>query len=304
MSRGVNAACAYPTQLALVHEMRTDVFELQLPLGATREQALALAAGLREALAEKLGAEAREIGLATGRSNGMAGQGTLSAFLYDKAAGGAGLVTRLAEFEWFRACLERAIGWLDCGETCDHGCPACILRPDMNFGGEFPDRPGAHELGQRIFARLKLPAELQVFGAETRLVGQPLSEWLERQRLSGKLRALTLYLHASPVDWELPEWTIVDFFKRAHEMGIRATLVVGAGTLTDKRFEMAQKLDLYRICAHASLATMEALPTVAGVPLLGFVEIGSDFMGIAAPDTPDMRPGPNWGPIRFPVSSR
>ena len=56
----------------LSHSSRTDVFELQLPDGTRRNQGLALAAALREALAERLGAEAREIGVAVGLSTDRA----------------------------------------------------------------------------------------------------------------------------------------------------------------------------------------------------------------------------------------
>lgn len=292
---GLTQRARIQRNLRLIHEAHTDVFELQLPLGVTRGQALALAAGLREALAERLGAEAREIGLATGRSVDPAGASSLSAFLYDKAAGGAGLVTRLAEFDWFKACLERAIDWLSCSEKCDHGCPSCILRPDMNFGEDFPDRPGAQALAQDIFARLKLPAELQVFGEGTQLVGQPATEFLERQRLSGKLRSLTFYLHAAPVEWELAAWPIAEFLKRAAETGVRATLVIGARALTDKSLEMAQKLDLHRICGQARLAIMSALPMVKAAPLLTIAETDRETIGIAAADPADATPGPNWG---------
>src|SRR5690606_34086518 len=104
---------------------------------------------------------------------------------------------------------------------------------------------GAQALAQDIFARLKLPAELQVFGEGTQLVGQPATEFLERQRLSGKLRSLTFYLHAAPVEWELAAWPIAEFLKRAAETGVRVTLVIGARALTDKSLEMAQKLDLH-----------------------------------------------------------
>ena len=86
--------------------------------------------------------------------------------LFDTAAGGAGLVARLAKFDWFKACLLRAVNWLDCRESCDHGCPACILRPDLNFGEEFPDRPGAHVLAQDMCRRLDLAVELQVLARQ------------------------------------------------------------------------------------------------------------------------------------------
>jgi hypothetical protein len=95
-------------QVTLVHESRTDVFELQLADDVTAAAALALAAGLRDGLAERLGVEAREIGVATAPSRGPAGDSRVSAFLFDRAAGGAGYVTRLAELDTFAAVLAQA----------------------------------------------------------------------------------------------------------------------------------------------------------------------------------------------------
>ena len=102
--------------IRLVHVARTDVFELQLPNGVTQEAGLALAAALREALAERIGAEPREIGVAVDRSKGPTGERRVSAFLYDRASGGAGLALRLAEAEWFDACLKLACERLSCPE--------------------------------------------------------------------------------------------------------------------------------------------------------------------------------------------
>src|SRR5262249_16317305 len=101
---GLTQRARIQPNLRFVHQTGADVFEWQLLWGATQGQGLALGAGLREALAERLGAEAREIGLATGRSLGAAGQACVSAFLFDRAAGGAGLVARLTEFDSLKAC--------------------------------------------------------------------------------------------------------------------------------------------------------------------------------------------------------
>ena len=279
--------------LRLIHETRTDVFELQLPADCSAGTALALAAGLREALAEKLGAEAREIGLATGASRNPAGGRALSAFLYDRAAGGAGLVTRLAEdVAWFGDRLARAVELLYCTEKCDHGCPACILRPDMNFGSEFPDRPEAHALAQLMLSRLKLPQEWQLFGPETRLVDAPLTDWLERQRLAGKLRALTVYLHGTPAEWEFAEWNALDLLGKVET----ATLVIADSALTDKDFDIGQKLDLYRLCGQrVRLARTPALPTAAGSSLVALIETDQQVLGIAATNPDSAIPGERWG---------
>jgi DEAD/DEAH box helicase domain-containing protein len=93
----------------LAHSTRGDVFELQMPLGATREEALALGAGLREAIAEDLGADAREIGVGVGLSTMPTGETCVSAFLHDRASGGAGIATRLGEISYFGLCLSHAV---------------------------------------------------------------------------------------------------------------------------------------------------------------------------------------------------
>lgn len=277
------------------HEGRTDVFEFQLPEGATRAQALAFAAGLREALAERLGAEANEVGLAVGKSLGVAREARISAFLFDRAAGGAGLSVRLAELDWLKDCLDRAADrWLDCPEECEHGCPACVLRPDLNFGDEFPDRPGGLELVQRVARRLNLPSELRVFGSETSLLGSSLPDWLRRQQLTGKLQALTVYLHGDPREWELADWPMADLLEPLTKGGITITLVFSSAALTDKGLEIAQKLDLYRLAARARLVQGAALPEAGEKPVLAIAEVDGKWIAIAG-ENADATPGPAWG---------
>ena len=177
----------------MVHDAQTDVFELQLPVGAKRAAGLAVAAALREALAERLGAEVREIGLALGTSTGPAGEARVSIFLHDRAAGGAGLVTRLAEPDWFSECVARASERLNCPQECSYGCPACVLRPDLNFTEQRLTRPGGLALVTTLRARLDLPDVLRVLGPETRTLGHPLPEWLDRQRRAGALSGVHLF---------------------------------------------------------------------------------------------------------------
>ena len=143
--------------IRLIHEVRTDVFELQLPAGTSLAVGLALAAAMREAMTERLGVEAREIGVAVGSSAGPVGKSRNSAFLYDRASGGAGLASRLAEQEWLDACLERASERLSCPEDCKYGCPSCVLRPDLNFFEEDQlDRPGALILARTLHDSFQL----------------------------------------------------------------------------------------------------------------------------------------------------
>ncbi len=143
-------------EVLLVHDCRTSVFELQLPPGTSRPPALALAAGLREALVRRLGAEPREVGLTASPTKGPAKDHRISAFVFDRAAGGAGFATRLAEPDWLAHCLRRAARRLDCREDCAAGCPACILRPDLNHE-EHIDRPGGLGFAEGLSACLPTP---------------------------------------------------------------------------------------------------------------------------------------------------
>jgi hypothetical protein len=75
-------------------------------------------------------------------------------------------------------------------------------------------------------------------------------------------------LHGNPGEWELAAWPITRLLERASETGVRISLVLSSRALTDKRLEMAQKLDLYRLSARANLAHASTLPTINGASLL------------------------------------
>lgn len=281
----------------LTHAARTDVFELELPAQATEESALSLAAGLREALAERLGSEAREIGLAVGRSGGPAAR-RVSIALYDRAAGGAGLSTRLAELDWFQAVLKRASERLDCPEECTQGCPACILRPDLNFG-ERLDRVGGHQLSKDMLDRLYLPDRFCVFGPHphTRALGLPLAGWIDRQRLSGRLQSLTLYLHGSPSapGWEPATWPLARVLPLLASSGTRVRMVLSEAALSDPALDLAFRLDLLRLEAHGQLAVADDLPVAGDASVLAVATVGEDRQAVAAPEESDALPGPGWG---------
>ena len=282
--------------VCFVHAARTDVFELQLPANAYRsDDGLALAAGLREALAERLGAEAREIGVAVGPSKGPAGENRISALLYDRASGGAGLSSRLEEAEWFGDCLRRACERLDCPEDCAHGCPACVLRPDLNFGGERLDRRGGLKLAQTFQDRLQLPEAMRVFGPETRLLDTSLLEWLDQRRRMGDLVSVTLYLHGASEEWELADWPVGGLFARLKEAEVKIEVVLENRALTDRGMILAQKLDLHRLSVDSSLALAPEAPTVNGTSVLAVIEDTQGSTAIATSVVNEATPGPRWG---------
>ena len=278
-----------------IHEARTDVFELQLAAGTTQSEALALGAGLREALTQRLGAEGREIGIAVGSSKGPTNEARVSAFLHDRASGGAGLSSRLSEQEWFSSCVERACIQLDCPEDCSHGCPACVLRPDLNFGEELLDRVGGLRLARELQANLELPDRLRIFGPGSRLLDVPLPLWLDRMRRRLNLVAVTIFVHGAPEEWEFAEWPVGEVFSRLHESGVKLTTVLKQSTLVDKGMTLGQKLDIHRLSAYSLLASLEELPEQGSIPVLAVVEEARGATAVAAGATEETRPGPAWG---------
>ena len=279
----------------LIHAAQTDVFELQLPAETTNGVGLALAAGLREALAERLGTDVREIGVSVGVSKGRANENRISAFLYDRAAGGAGLSSRLAESEWFDVCLKRARERLSCAEACSHGCPACVLRPDLNFGGERLDRPAAMALAETLHGSLEIPKHLQVFGPNTKLVHDTLSEWIDQKSRTRDVFSATFYLHGAPSEWELAAWPIDDLCRRLKAVGTKVEVVLEHRALTDKGLTIGQKLDLHRLSAYVSLGLATNLPSANHAPVVLSIEDVNGTSAVATSSAREAIPGPHWG---------
>ena len=294
-SGGFTRLARVQRNVRLIHVASGDVFELQLPDAAKFSEGLALAAGLREALAERLGSETREIGVSVGRSKGPGSEERVSAFLHDRASGGAGLSSRLAEGEWLGDCLRRACERLDCSEGCVHGCPACVLRADLNFGEERLDRPGGLEIAREILDRFQLPERARILGPETRVVDASLVEWLDRRRRMEDIVSVTLYLHGAPSKWELADWRVDGLFARLSAAEVEVAVVLEDATLTDKGMTLAQKLDLHRLSAYSSVALAPKSPTVNGAPILATIKTKKESIAIATSAADEAIPDRRWG---------
>ncbi len=279
----------------LVHAARTDVFELQLSRAATRPAALAVAAGLREALAERLGLEAREIGPAVGQSQGALGERRISAFLHDRAAGGAGLCSRLMEQEMLAAVLRRSREVLDCRQSCDHGCPSCILRPDLNLRDIRIDRAGGLALVEAMLAQLELPTYLRLFGSETRLLGRTARDWIEDAARSGRLSGLQLYLHGPAQFWDLDAWPVAASLRRLAAAGVKVRIILSTEALTGSGIDMSVRLALHRLAANAELAHADQMPQAGDLPVIAHVKGAFGVQAIAPAALAEAVPGAVWG---------
>ncbi|RWR05441.1 DEAD/DEAH box helicase [Paenirhodobacter populi] len=279
----------------LAQVMRTDVWEWQLPVGAAAGAALALAAALREALAEGLGVEPDEIGLATDRSSGPAQDARLSLFLHDRAAGGAGLVARMAEPSMLETCLGRALILLDCPDGCSKGCPSCILRPDLNRRDIVLDRPAARDLAQALRMRLALDASEQVFGPRTRLAGRNAADLVAERLQSGRLRSLDIWLHGDPETWDFGAWRMRRLLERVLEAGVRSRIHLPTTALTAAGFDLSCKLAIFALSSVADLHRADQPPMASDAPVILGLDCGAGREALAVMEPMEALPGAEWG---------
>ncbi len=191
----------------------TDVYELQLchPLSAApldRRVAISLAIALRQALAEHIGIEPREIGYAAVPSRSRANSRTRSLVLYDTAAGGAGYVARIPEL--LAGLLESARAILTCDDTrCDRACHSCLLGFDTQRDIDDLDRYAALDfLADGLIESLSLPETWRVFGPASQLEYQTLRAALCREAQRTGAEQVRLYLGVPYADWEPALWSL------------------------------------------------------------------------------------------------
>ncbi|MCC5975620.1 MAG: DUF1998 domain-containing protein, partial [Rubellimicrobium sp.] len=291
---GSDAPQRIQKNIHLAQVKRTDVWQWQLPSTATEPAARALAAALREALAERLGVQPSEILPTAGGSTGPSGEAATSAFLHDMAAGGAGLSARMAETEMLNGAFARAIDLLDCPEACHRGCPACILRPDLNTRDVRLDRPGALALAMVLRDRLNLPEELRVFGFDTRLAGLPAAALVSTRLRQGQLSGLDLWLHGEPASWHLADWPMRPILHRLADAGVRPRIGLAATALTAAGLTLDRKLALHALAQVADLHLIDELPVAGPLPILLHLH-GTSCHGVAVADWGEAIPAEGWG---------
>jgi ATP-dependent helicase YprA (DUF1998 family) len=150
LCRGNDETHAIQRGRALGTMNHTDIFELQLRglpgLDATGRASLLVA--MRQALAERLGIDRRELGFAI--QDLVWDEGSeASILLYDTAPGGAGYAIRALDD--LRDVVERACHTLACeSKQCDRACHGCLLGFDTDRIGTELDRHAGLVLGQAL----------------------------------------------------------------------------------------------------------------------------------------------------------
>lgn len=279
----------------------TDVFELQLRNPNTSQvlrdanAASSIAVALRQALADTIGVEEREIGWATAPSRTEFGEQAVSIYLYDAPGGGAGFVAQaafaLAEI------LRRARGILLCQRECDRACHACLLTADTQFAADVLDRhAGLQALDEQFIRGLALPEALQFFGAASALEFEPLMTAIRRELSKATASRLRICALGSAEDWDLDVWPIEPWLVRWKADAVSVAIVLPKSLLTQLAPTHRNRLASW---VESGLATVQTVSANALKVGDGYVaaEVGREGKSVrfAAADETALTPNAHWG---------
>lgn len=221
--------------LSLGDEYRTTVFELQLDQVATGRTAVTVALGLREAIAQKLGIEASEMGVAA-REIDIDGEARWASVVFDTAAGGAGFSAQIADDP--ATAISDAAKLLDCSRVGRCGdtearrvCPNCVLRPDVQHLHEKTDRMAAQQVLWEAARRLMLPVEFRIFGETTKYLPNLIASSVRNFLHSNDADELLIRTEGAIKDWELDQWPISTILLRYADTVQRALVLVDQNAL-------------------------------------------------------------------------
>lgn len=288
--------------ISLGFEIATDVFELQLQHKLARAAAHALAIALREALAQELGIEADEMGFAVAQSRNSLGALSVSLFLFDRAAGGAGFAV---SFEHrMQAVIERAENVLDCKTPgCEKGCAACVLTSDAPDGKDDLDRTAALKfLRERLAFPQRLDPEDRFVEGAVRSISS-LDE-IDRELRLSKRSSLTVYPSEQSAIASINDWPLAAQFLPWTMRGHPMQLAISADHM--KSLSAAEKLALrdFSLQHNVTLMTGDAPTFDNGARAIAVV---SPFEGNVRQIWASREPGPSssgpaWGvPADLPV---
>ena len=272
----------------------TDVFELQLrsvesgqPLNAVAASSIAVA--LRQALADKIGVEDREIGWSIGAARMDGTDDGKSILLYDHATGGAGFVAQAGEH--LPELLRRARGLLDCPRSCDKACHACLLSYDTHRYADRLDRHQAREiLGDQFLAALDLPVEDRLFGTQTQMEFEQIALALQRELKATD--AVRLHLGGDFARWSLQDWVLGRNIVRWRNEGRVVELVLPRDLDAIPREE---RVHLAMWGSTLGVRLLRSVPSRRSRSVLAELFGGGRTLTFGALSEDALTPGENWG---------
>ncbi len=298
LCKGNDSTFLIKRRQALGSDVTTSVFELQLvdvEGRAPRQEALgAVAVALRQAAAEKLGIEMREISWSITRTRANGARGHAIA-LFDTATGGAGYVPQLPEF--VPELLRRAAKILDCPRKCDRACHACVLSFDTQYALEQIDRnAGLELLSQAFLLRLEPSPELRgLLGPGSALEAYPIGIALDAALATAAARGIRIYLGGEAAAWDLPSWSLRDaiFRWRGAELGV--TIVVPKSDLQKATSETREHFRALVNSGATKVIAVDNLVAPRRPRLAAEIDLGDHHFLYAMSDEVARAPNGTWG---------
>jgi ATP-dependent helicase YprA (DUF1998 family) len=245
---GARQPFAIQRHLAFGQSRRTEVYELQLA-GLGERDATTVAVALREALCGELGIERAEVAWAIAPAPGEA-PGSVSLFLFDTAAGGAGYAGSAST--GLPGLLAKARAVLDCSNPgCERACPSCLILRDTVNVSEYLDRRTAAALLDDLIDSLRLPEDCHAFpeGVTQYMAATPLPQELLREAATRRQVCLSLFLHGDPSHWDFDAWWGSQVAERVVRSGVHVRLLADSAALHHASWEVL--LALRALCDRA-----------------------------------------------------
>jgi hypothetical protein len=301
LCRGNDSDFSIQPNIWLGFAKETDVFELQLRRRETGQfvangnAAASIAVALRQALAEMIGIEEREIGWSATQARNEDVRVVQSLLLFDMPTGGAGFVAQAARN--LPALLRRARGLLQCPLACDSACHACLVTYDTHRDVKRLNRFSALEVLSDAFIRgLELPKNLRLFGSASELELEPLLVALRRELKSASAKCVRFVLAGHTERWDLEEWPPFRWFPRWSADDIRTEIVVPRSSLADLAAASRNRLAGWVESGLANIIEVadSALAAEGGVIVAEVVD-GAERVRFGVSDPVALVPGPEWG---------
>src|SRR6266850_4971331 len=289
--------------IALGHQLRTDILEIQLRdinghWVTDRTTALTIAVALRDSVAALLGVQATELGCDVQEARTDHGSRCQSIFIFDRfAAGYASATERLISPMFQQAALR-----LNCPKLCDSACPHCVLDFDQRFDASALDRHAALQVMTATWLdSMKLPADLRYLGEGSRIEIAPLLMALLRE--SGDPATVVTQVFAGGAA-DLTDVAVSNLRLVVYRLAALARPV--KVILERSLFEALSKEDKYSLASMAdhpgiSIGLVSNLPVSGGAHLIAQVVRSQASVAWASLDEGILVPSKHWGITSMPL---
>jgi DEAD/DEAH box helicase domain-containing protein len=287
-------------RVALGHESRTDMIELQLRSShgeslANPVAARTLAVALRDALAALLGVQTAELGCDAREARNGA-QRVQSIFVFDHfAAGYSSSAARLMPDVFYKAAAT-----LKCPRECDSCCPSCVMDFDQRFAASSLDRNAALAfLDEEWLNALRIPDQLRFFGEGSSVETSPLVESVIRE--SGTRDTLRTRLYIDGDDWDLPSSPVRFLAYKLLSLSRPVELAVSKQAFAKIRDEDAFSLSALAEHPNAAVLRVDTGRLAGTARIIAEVERTGAACAWAVDDGSATTPGHSWGKSEKPI---